>query len=241
MKPGFRLATFLIVVAAAVAACGGSSDETSRDEPAATRVEVTAESGSIRITGDDGADDVNIVTTRHWNTAAPEIVTERDGDVLRIFHECADGDSGCAVDYSLTVPSATAVVATATSGNVIVISITGDTTLTTTSGDITATAVAGALQATTGDGGILGINLTAASGAVTTASGRIDISWDEPVEDLTVESESGDITVQVPGQPYAVAATSGSGDVDVRIEADPGDAKSLSITSASGSIRIYAG
>lgn len=241
MKPGVRLAALVLIAAAGLSACGGSSDETSRTEEPAARIEVTSVSGSIRVEGDDGAGEITIETTRRWDASAPEIVTERDGDLLRIFHDCAEGDDGCSVDYALAVPEDITVTATSTSGDVSVVSVTGDVTVETVSGDVTVNDIGGALGVTTTSGGILGVNLKAVSGSVTTVSGRIDISWEDPVDDLTARSESGDVTVQVPGQPYALTATSTSGDVDVRIDTDPADDKTVTIESVSGNIRVYAG
>jgi DUF4097 and DUF4098 domain-containing protein YvlB len=140
------------------------------------------------------------------------------------------------------------------SGRVNVRDISGDVKVKTGSGDFAATRVGGTV---TGDLGSGRIKLDAIKGKslVHTSSGDIEGTAleNEVVADadsgrvdlrltvaksVTVNTGSGDVTVRLPGGPYKVSGTSGSGDRSINVPTDPGASLELKITTGSGEAKV---
>ncbi|SDF57518.1 Putative adhesin [Lentzea fradiae] len=142
------------------------------------------------------------------------------------------------------------------SGEIVLLDIAGDVKANSGSGDLRATRIGGTLTADLGSGRIelntVGgkvfaltrsgrVEGTALSGDVVAdaSSGRVELTLAEP-RSVRVNAGSGDVTVRVPGGPYKITGTSGSGDREIHVPTDPAAALELNLTTGSGEVRVYA-
>ncbi|WP_329788538.1 DUF4097 family beta strand repeat-containing protein [Lentzea sp. DG1S-22] len=142
------------------------------------------------------------------------------------------------------------------SGDIAALDIAGDVKVSTGSGDFRATRVGGTATADLGsgrielntvkgkvlavtrsgdiDGSFLGGDVIADA-----SSGRVELTLAEP-RSVRVMSGSGDVNVRVPGGPYRVTGTSGSGEREVHVATDPDAPLELNLTTGSGEVRVFA-
>ena len=233
-----RLLTLIAISALVAAACGGSTaDSTYEISEEYAVLRLTGSAGSVSVQGDDAATTTSIEATVNYEGTEPEVIATVFGGDLVITDTCEE--EGCFTDYTITVPEATSVFVETTTGPVAVAGTTAEVTVVTTDGNITISGMSGALEITSGGGSVLALGLTGPLAFVTTGSGVIDLSFDEAFEDVRVKTTSGNITVQAPGEPYAVSAVSGSGSVDVNVETADDAPGTVTAESDSGDITIY--
>jgi DUF4097 and DUF4098 domain-containing protein YvlB len=140
------------------------------------------------------------------------------------------------------------------SGRIIARDISGDVKVKAGSGDVTATRVGGAVTADVGSGRIEldsvkgkmlvstnsgDINGTALENEVTADadSGRVELTL-AAAKPVRVDTGSGDVEVKVPGGPYKVSGSSGSGDRRINVPTDPNATLELKITTGSGQVNV---
>jgi hypothetical protein len=140
------------------------------------------------------------------------------------------------------------------SGEVVVRDITGDVKVKTGSGDFQAIRVGGTVTADLGSGRI-DLNSVKGKTLVTTSSGDIDGTALESevtanadsgrvelnltaAKSVVVDTGSGDVTVRLPGGPYKVSGTSGSGERSINVPTDPAAALQLTVNTGSGDVRV---
>lgn len=233
-----RLLTLIAISALVAAACGGSTADSTfeiSDEYAVLRLTGTA--GSVSVQGDDRATTTSIEATANFENTEPEVIASVFGGDLIITDTCEE--AGCFTDYTITVPEATSVFVETTTGQVAIGGTTAEVTVVTTDGNITISGMSGALEINSGSGSVLALGLSGPFAFVTTTSGVIDLSFEEAFENVRAKSTSGNITVQAPGEPYAVSAVSGSGSVDVNVDTADDAPGSVTAESESGDITIY--
>jgi hypothetical protein len=139
----------------------------------------------------------------------PPIVQE--GNTIRIG-ELGGDTQHVSIDYDITVPAVTTLKAKSGSGDVSVEGLSRDADLSSGSGDLHASRLAGAVSASTGSGDVR----LESTGAVRISTGSGDI-----------------VAVDVKG-----AATAKTGSGEVRLELAGTDAANVSVTGASGDVRI---
>jgi hypothetical protein len=157
----------------------------------------------------------------------------------------------------IMIADASSVDVQASSGNVSVAGATGQVSVTTSSGDIKAASAGGDVQArsTSGDITVSGVKGAATlasqsgriaasglSGAHTTAhasSGNVSVTADV-VQNVDVQTTSGDVTITVPNGSYRVTTGSSSGDVRSGLGNDASAQYSISASTDSGDVRIAA-
>lgn len=104
------------------------------------------------------------------------------------------------------------------------------------SGRIALNAVKGKVLASTGSGDIEGFALE--NEVVADAeSGRVDLTL-SAAKPVRVDTGSGDVTVKVPGGPYKVTGSSGSGERSINVPTDPASALVLNLTTGSGEVKV---
>ncbi len=241
-----------------------ATDDTTLTQ-AVTAVQVASGAGDVSIQVGSTA---SVHRELHYDNNKPGPSTTVANGVLTL-NDCGQD---CTVDYLVTVPAATkidgstssgditiagasSVDVQASSGNVSVAGATGQVSVTTSSGDIKAASAGSDLQAhsTSGDITVSGVKgavtlvsqsgriaASGLSGARTTAhasSGNVTVTADV-VQDVDVQTSSGDVTITVPTGSYRVTTGSGSGDVRSGIANDSSAQHSISATASSGDVRI---
>ena len=256
-----RLAIVVFVLLAA--ACNGVIDvgptETVSDtfefvDPIDT-LRIDNPAGEVDISGTDGDTATVDRTIRYTGDDRPDTTAEVSGGTLRLDIDC-DLRSRCEVDYVIKLPSSVDLDANLASARIDVQTISGEVRINTASGSVRLTEIIGdvnvngasgsiRLSGVDGDldlncasGSIDGTGLSAEVVEVDVASGSVELAFDNSVNLMVINSASGSITVDVPGEPYRVETDSSSGDVDINIATDPGSDRSITVETASGDITI---
>jgi hypothetical protein len=142
------------------------------------------------------------------------------------------------------------------SGRVIARDIAGDVKVKTGSGAFEGARIGGAVTADMGSGRIA---LDAVKGKALLDTGSGDIEGTSLENEVIAKADSGDIaltlsaaksvransgsgsvTVRVPGGPFKITGSSGSGERAIHVPTDPGASLELSLTADSGDVQVFA-
>ena len=217
--------------------------------------------GGISVVGEAARTTVSATWKDKWSLARPTHSVRRDGSALVLDVDC-DWTTVWppSVDVTLRVPRETALALQNDSGEVTVSSIVGDVTVSsdsggveatgirgdvelhTDSGSVTATDVDGDLDLRTDSGSIRAYGARASRVTLRTDSGSQRVALTTVPDEVTATSDSGSVTVLVPGDAsYAVTTSSDSGSRRVRVDEDPAAASIITARTDSGSILIGSG
>jgi hypothetical protein len=229
----------LIVGLALLAAACGSASET-------IEIEITEsfDAGSIQIDSGDvvvlGNDDgiTTVEATLSYSGTEPEVTAEVVDGGLVIGHACAGSDE-CSVDYNITLPESTALVVEVAKGKLTVNNMMAGLSATTGEGELFLNTIEGpAIEAYSGDGYVFGTQLKTPEGAFTAVDGDVDVAFDEVIDSLLVETEKGDITVQLQGGPYAFDITT-DGSVNNKVDASDTAPNTVVLRTGAGDIEVF--
>lgn len=205
------------VSAATVALVAGRADVVTHDDSPTARLEVHAVEG-------------------------PPLKVSWDGTTLKVSHRDDDGLLGKlrglrgkrSARISLSVPSAAAVTLTTVSADGLVNGTRNDVTAATVSGELTLDDIEGNVSADTVSGGIECHAITgdlkgnSVSGSLTVQASRL--------RTVTLNTVSGDITIDLAEGTSHISSNSVSGDVTVRVP--PGGGYDINARTASGQVVI---
>jgi hypothetical protein len=164
-------------------------------------------------------------------------------------------DSGCTVDFTVTVPPDVTVTVVTEGGSVAVSGIAGATldsgggpvratliggplTVNTGGGPLALQGVSGPLRAGTDGGTLIAQDIAAATATITTGGGSAAVTFAAAPEKVSVSTDGGPAIVAVPGGPYKLTADSGGGPQSVGIATDPAAQPSITVYSGGGPLRI---
>lgn len=175
------------------------------------KVEVTADSGTVRVT-----------ETVRYSNDRPRTSHTTDGGTLRLTNGgCGGHVHVCAVDYQVHVPAATSV------------DITND------AGLVRLTGMAGDLNITSDAGDVEGTGLSSAHATVRDHAGHISLRYAAAPAQVTVTNDAGAIEVRVPKDvTYAVDASTDAGKTSVSVPRDPAATRKISAHSDAGKVTI---
>lgn len=161
----------------------------------------------------------------------------------------------CRVGFTVTIPAGVGVAAD-TAGGPLTVSgaaaanldsgggpvratgISGPLVVTTDSGALTLSGLTGPLQADTGGGALLAQGIGSATATITTGGGAARIGFTKAPDGLFVSTAGGLAALTLPAGPYALTARSYGGPEAVGIATDPAAARSITVTTGGGPLRI---
>ncbi len=231
-----RLALAIVTLAVVAAACGDSTDVREfefAEEPAEVIVETVE--GNVSVTANSRSG-TTVDATLTYGSVRPEVTAELSGGRLVVGDDCS---ADCRVDYVIRVGDTANVTVDVGTGDVSVSELVGLLTISTGTGDVNLNTTDGPIRVEVGTGDVLGARLKAATAEVRTGEGSIDVTFDNIVDALTVDSGSGDVTAQVPNALYRVEATTEDGSVDIQVDEDPGAGPGITIGTGAGDVTIY--
>jgi hypothetical protein len=127
----------------------------------------------------------------------------------------------CTVDYRISVPVETDLVAETGRGDLDVSRLYGNLRLTSLSGNVRIADIVGGVWARSGSGSITGEGLRASRADVETGAGDLDLTFHQPPDDIrAVVRTEGEVRVRVPSGAYHVTALGRKTFVNVTHAAD---------------------
>lgn len=178
---------------------------------------------------------------------APQRSDRAEGGVLRLASNCDTWLGGpCGVDYDVTVPPGTRVVADVGSGDVRIAGLQTSSPIVVRggSGDLDVRDVsAPEVDLRVGSGNIEGDLRRSPLVTVEAGSGDLALALRETPERLRASAGSGDIELTVPAASYRIDADTGSGDLttDDALARDDRSPRLLSVSTGSGDVDLRAG
>ncbi|MDT8910597.1 DUF4097 family beta strand repeat-containing protein [Amycolatopsis sp. PS_44_ISF1] len=245
--------TVLIGLGVALAFGWGPGSSVTRDATVAQPirgVKLAADSGDVRIRVGTGA--VTVHQKLHYNfRSAPDDAFHVEGDQL-VLGGCG---RTCTADFEVVVPAGVPVTGTTGSGDLDVTGV-GSVDASSSSGDATVADVTGLVKLHLDSGSIDlrdvgGVQAHSESGhvsaggvrgpvEVSTDSGSVELRLAQP-GDVKVQAGSGSVEVRVPSGSYRVIGDSGSGSRSIDIPQGPAGAKTLDLSTDSGSVSVQTG
>ena len=204
---------------------------------------VTAHSDDIELTAAPAGAPVEV--TRHVRKSfeSPDRRESFSGGRLKLDYSC-DGWplDVCGIDYEISVPPGTRVVAGSGSGEVVAVGIRSrrGLELSSGSGDVTADTVSAArLELESGSGGVVATGVSARLLAAHAGSGDVVIDLGQPPNLLRVDAGSGDVILTVPDVAYELrASTPGGGLFNSGLRVDSPSTHRIDIDAGSGEVRL---
>jgi hypothetical protein len=185
----------------------------------------------------------------------PPAVMQSVSDGRLVLGDPACDNSGCTVDFRMTVPPGFTVTVSTGGGPVTVSGVAGANldsnggparatlihgplTVVTGGGPLVLRAVGGPLHADTGGGTLVAQDVAAATATITTGGGDATVAFDAAPKAVRLSTDGGTAVLAVPGGPYAVTADSSGGPESLGIATDPAARPTLTVSSGGGPLRI---
>jgi hypothetical protein len=203
--------------------------------PTGNQASVSVDRGNLTLEEAAG-DQVTLSGIARYGLVRPTIDVTTSGAGVSITVACSPLLVGeCNVDLTVAVPAGIAVSATTDSGDITASDL-DDLTLHADSGDLQVNGGSGLLHLSTDSGQITGVAMDASDVNASADSGGISLDFGRAPTDVSVQDDSGDVTVTVPsgGPAYAVTAHSNSGSTSVQVPTNPTSTHDISISVDSG-------
>jgi hypothetical protein len=219
-----------------------------------TSLVVQSYGGQVQVTSGQ-VNRVHVTETIGYDQGTNPVVTQSVSGGRLSLSDPACSNSGCTVDFDVTVP-ADVTVTVSTGGGQVAVSGTAGANLTSGGGPVRATLIRGPLTVDTGGGSLLvrGLSgplraeteggtllaqdIASATATITTGGGSAMVSFATVAENVSVRTEGGPVVLAVPGGPYRLNADSEGGPQSVGIATDPTALPSITVNSGGGSLRV---
>jgi hypothetical protein len=248
-KPAFRRLSGVVVIVAVVVVLGaisvgsrlvgGRFEQTSTLVPQVQRLVVDNDDGDVTISPSaDG--NVRVTTMVRYGISRPALTETSTPEGVRLAVACAGFVNHCSADYVIQVPPAFAVNVSAGSGSVRVTSVSGDLGLDVDSGDVQLRDVSGRLQVRQGSGHVDGAAVRSQNVQVNADSGDVTLELRTPPQAVSASVGSGavDLAVPVDGAAYRVDVDADSGQERIEVPVDPASSRSITVDTDSGDITV---
>jgi Putative adhesin len=196
-----------------------------------------------KLTADFPSSDVTVVpggTAKVAGTASYSLVrphlTVSDG---KVSYHCPVPTGTCGLTATLTVPAAATSMSVSTGGGDLTVAngITIDATLTTSSGNIMAAGLTGTANLDSGGGNVDASGITAARMTVDSDSGDVTLRFADVPGHVLVNSGGGDVRIVLPRGDYNFQVSAVGGTAS-RPASDPGARDVIVVNSDSGNITV---
>jgi Putative adhesin len=189
-----------------------------------SRVVVGTGTGSIDVRPGAAGSPVTVQRTLEWSLGRASSQEAVSGDVLTVRGRCEKdvGFATCSVSYVLTVPAATAVNVTSSTGAVQVRDLSGD------------------VQARTSTGSVDLTGLRAPAVTAETSTGSVVVRFAAPPSSVSARAGIGSVEVVLPGDgtAYDVRASTSTGRQSVRVPVDPSSTRHVTASTSTGSVEV---
>jgi hypothetical protein len=249
-----RVSNGLLTLAAPSCGTGTCAVEFTVTVPAGTTVTAVGDGGPVSVFGTGGANvDSGGGPVTATGIAGPVTVNAGGGGITVTSARSASLDSG---GGPVTVSQVTGPLTVTAEGGGIIASRTAAASLDSGGGTVTASAISGplkvgteggqlqltgltgALNADTGGGSLSATGIAAPTATVQTEGGPAVLTFATSPDKVQVGSGGGNVTLQVPGGPYAVSASTEDGPETVSMATSPSAARTITVDTGGGALII---
>jgi hypothetical protein len=178
-----------------------------------------------------------------WRGAwQPHVRTQHGGRRLELESHCSVwahiGVGDCGASYTVHVPRGTRLVVDASSGDVRVAGTARPVTIDASSGDVHVDGVSARVRVTASSGDVHVADYRGVDASVQASSGDIHVRALRTPRRLRAIANSGDIDLAVPDKRYRVTVQTDSGDQSVQVRQDPDASRVIEARASSGDVSI---
>lgn len=245
---GGTLAVVLVglgaVQAAGIAASTTSTTTRTYATTGLRTVSVDVESGTVRVVGVPGRDDVEVRVRVRDGLVSVEHDVARRGDRLDVVASCPWlAGPRCSADHVIRVPEGIAVRIVTENGDVEARNLGSGLTVTSDNGDIDLAEIAGDITVATDNGDVAARRLGTGTSTTTSNNGDLTLGWTAAPRRVVAETDNGDVAITVPrgDEHYAVDATTDNGSARTAVRTDPDSDRRIRATSDNGDIDLRYG
>lgn len=182
---------------------------------------------------------VHVYARAQHGAHEPRLTAESGIEGVTVGAECDDDLADCSVDYLVQVPPAFAIRVRAESGQVSASDLTGRLEVVVDSGDIRLDDLSGPLELHSGSGVVEAHGLRSSTVRVDSDAGDVDMELVAVPDVVEVRSGSGDLGIVVPGTgQYRLAVDSGDGSTAVGVAMDDTSTHSISASTGHGDVTV---
>ena len=209
-----------------------TDDAVITDQVDSVRLAIDGDSGSVVITGTEGASEVTMKRTFTYRGNQPDEDTYRVDSGELVLQGCG---RNCSVEYVIELAEGVSVEGETSNGR-IELSHVAEVDVRTSNGRVQLTDVTGKVSASTSNGRITGEGLHGDT-TVETSNGAIELEL-ESAQNVTATTSNGSITLAVPEDSYDVSAETSNGSTNIGVP-DEDDAQfQLVLRTSNGSIDV---
>jgi len=215
--------------------------------PEVTTVQLETGGGDVSIVQGAPGSPVRVAARITRSFTTPERHDRAEGGVLTLASDCGGWLGDCGVDYSVSVPPRTRIVADIGSGEVSIAGVQtrGALVVRGGSGDLELRDVqAPSVDVRVGSGDVEIGSLRSPVVNAELGSGDLEMTLTGALQSVRARAGSGDVSLTVPArESYRIEADAGSGDVSVdeALTRDDRSPRSLSASAGSGDVEVNAG
>jgi hypothetical protein len=180
--------------------------------------------GSIEVRRGDTGSPVTVQRKLEWSFGSASSQETVSGDVLTVQGRCENtlGFGTCAVSYVVTVPAATALNVSSSTGSVQARDLSGD------------------VRARTNTGSVELTGLRASTVTAETSTGSVLVRFATPPSSVSARASTGSVEVVLPGDgtTYDVRASTSTGHQSVSVPLDSSSPRHVTASTSTGSVEV---
>ncbi|WP_193510300.1 DUF4097 family beta strand repeat-containing protein [Cryobacterium sp. BB736] len=209
-----------------------SDDTVITDQVNSVRLAIDNDSGSVVITGTEGASEVTMKRTFSYRGNEPDEDTYSVDSGELVLEGCG---RNCSVEYVIELAEDVSVEGETSNGR-IELSHVADVDVRTSNGRVELNDVTGTVSARTSNGRISGEGLQGDT-SVETSNGAIELEL-ETAQNVSATTSNGSISLTVPEDSYDVTAETSNGSANIGVPDEDGGQFQLELRTSNGSIDV---
>lgn len=218
-------------------------EESDREHPDVTRVELNLEAPGDVVIGAGATDNVQVRQTVRGSFRDPATDQQSNNGTLSLSSDCGLGIFDwleCSVDYTITVPPSIELSGYLSSGDLTILDVDGEIDLTVSNGSIDLTGGTARVKLNGVNGSIAVVNNRSREIELRTTNGDLSLSADGSPALITARSTNGEIDIQLPtsSSAYSVQTDTVNGQVDVGIKSDQTATQTIRAGTVNGDVTI---
>lgn len=200
------------------------------------------ENSSIELVG--GESELVVDSSFTTGFLGGSVALDRSGETVTLTQQCPLFIGfGCKAAFEVVVPAGTDVSGSTSNGAISAVGLDSPLEATTSNGAVDVEGLSANTSVATSNGVITGSGLSSIEFDARTSNGRIELTFVESPETVSLRTSNGAVTVVLPedSPPYALTTSTSNGTVDAPVRTDPAASATIDVETSNGDITIEYG
>ena len=201
---------------------------------------IDAGTADLIITSGEGNEvQVDSQATGSANSKDPEVTESLDGDTLTLAVKCDGLALGCKGRFTVTVPEGVAVIAQNKNQQITVTDFAADLTVSAVNGTAKLSQISSPTLILDGkDMEVTGTDLSVKTVLADTRNGSVDLTFSDAPDQVTVDSNDGNVRLVLPDTDYLVETAAKKGKINVTVAESDSSSRVISVTVRNADIAV---